>query len=67
MKVQALIRKVLYLKNWNGNIFGYLKNAGNPLPLNLLELSSSAKTEYAPMSNEAIIVLHEDVSKGVTL
>lgn len=61
MKVRALIRKVLYLKNYSGDICEYLKNLGNPVPLNLTEPPSSA------ISNEVIIAFHEDPPKGVTL
>lgn len=59
---------VLYLKNWSGNIFKYLKNLGNPEPLSLTEPLSPAKTEPVPMSNEAIIAdPEEDAPKGVAL
>lgn len=67
VKVRALIKKWLYLKNWDGNIFKYLKNSGNPVSLNFTEPPLPAKTEPVSMSNEAIIALREDAPKGVTL
>lgn len=57
-----MIRKVLYLKNWSGNIFKYLKNSGSPEPLSLTEPLSPAETEPVPMSHEAIIAELEDVA-----
>lgn len=66
VKVRALIRKVLHLKNYSGDICEYLKKSGNPVPLNLTEPPSPAQTESA-ISNEVIIALHEDPPMGVTL
>lgn len=67
VKVRVLVRKVLCLKIWNGNICKYLQNSGNSVPLNLTEPLSPPKTEPVPTSNEDIIVIHEDAPKRVNL
>ena len=50
-----------------GKVCKYLKNLRDPVPLNFPESPSLAHTESAPMSDEAIIALHEDAPEGVTL